>query len=114
MNSAARFYAEGVSGSVSRSQVLVRLLSQVSSMLVVTLAAVMVSALSLVYVTYQSRSLDMALQADAIQRNHMHVQWEQLLLEKGTWSTQARVQTLAENKLGMVMPAGHGLVVLKV
>jgi cell division protein FtsL len=73
----------------------------------------MVSALSLVYVTYQSRSLHIALQTDTIQRNQMHVEWEQLLLEKGTWSTQARVQTLAENKLGMVMPDAHSLVALK-
>lgn len=68
------------------------------------LLAVFTSALSVVYIANSSRSINAGIQQTLSERNRLHVQWEQLLLEKSTQVVQARVQHIAENKLGMEVP----------
>lgn len=109
MNAAARFLNQG---SLSRNWVISVILARAEYSVFLLIAAVLVSALSIVYVTNTSRSLNAAIQQTFVERDHLHVQWGQLLLEKGTWITSARVQQIAENQLGMVMPEGKSMVIV--
>lgn len=65
---------------------------------------VLLSALSIIYVTHMTRALHATYQNYLVEQNRLHLQRGQLLLERGTWMMQARIQQVAEEKLGMVMP----------
>lgn len=109
MNTAARLFNQGV---LSRSWVFSVLLSRTQCMVITLVLAVLTSALSIVYVTNASRSLNAALQQRVAEREQMHIQWGQLLLEKSTWVMQARVQHTAEQELGMVIPNNKSVVIV--
>ena len=109
MNAAARFASQG---AVTRSVTLTLSgLRTYFSTIFLTLV-VLTSALSLVYVTNYSRSLNAALQQAATESDQLRIQWGQLLLEKSTWVVQARVQRVAEDKLGMVIPDSKSIMIL--
>lgn len=74
--------------------------------------AVLLSALSIVYVTQVTRVLHAAYQANAAYKNRLQVQKGQLLLERSTWIMQARIQEIAENQLGMVVPDRKSVMVI--
>lgn len=109
MNSAARLLSKG---NLSRSWVVSIILPKIQFMVVLLITAVLISALSLIYVTNVSRSLHASIQQTRIERNHLHVQWGQLLLERGTWITTARVQHIAEGHLGMMVPENKSVVIV--
>lgn len=63
-----------------------------------------VSAFAVVYSKDLNRRLFIqyqTLQQDNVQSR---MQWGKLLLEQSAWATQARVQAIAQSKLGMVYP----------
>lgn len=68
------------------------------------LVAVVVSAMTVVYSTYQSRQLFN--QAQQLHRDEWTLEedWERLLLEQSTWASHARVSKIAERELGMISP----------
>jgi cell division protein FtsL len=109
MNSAARFLSQN---PISRTWVVSVLLSKVQFSLITLSIAVLVSALSIVYVTNYSRELNASLQQAFTDRDHLHIQWGQLLLEKSTLTMQARIQQVASNKLGMVIPNNKSVVIV--
>lgn len=79
----------------------------------VLLMAIVISALSVVYVQAQNRILFSQLSSLQNIRNASHVEWGQLLLEESTWSTQARIQQIAEQQLGMVAPKQKNIVIVQ-
>ncbi|MGE3920503.1 MAG: cell division protein FtsL [Gammaproteobacteria bacterium] len=82
--------------------------------LILTLmCGIFISALSVVYVQAQSRMFFAELQSMQKQRDNLRVQWRQLLVEQNTWATQARIQTIAEQKLRMVVPKQEDIIVVK-
>lgn len=83
-----------------------RLFMMILSFLVLT------SSISVIYVTHQTRVLHAASQHQIVERNQLQLQRGQLLLERGTWMMQARIQQYAEKKLGMVMPSNQSIVVV--
>jgi len=109
MNAAGRLLSQGV---YSRSWVISVLVSRTQFMSVALILAVLTSALSMVYVTNASRNLNAALQQTLVERGQLHVQWGQLLLEKSTWVTQARVQRIAEHDLQMGIPNRKSVVIV--
>ncbi|MHB1947519.1 MAG: cell division protein FtsL [Gammaproteobacteria bacterium] len=109
MNAAARFLSQS---SVSRTWVISVLMSKAQLSTLTLLVAVLMSALSIVYVTNNTRSLNASLQQMQAERDRLHVQWGQLLLEKSTWIMQARIQQIASNKLGMVVPNSKSVVIV--
>lgn len=109
MNAAARFLSQS---SVSRTWVISVLMAKAQLSTLTLLVAVLMSALSIVYVTNNTRSLNANLQQMQAERDHLHVQWGQLLLEKSTWIMQARIQQIASNKLGMVVPNSKSVVIV--
>lgn len=109
MNAATRLLNQSV---ISRGWVVSVLLPRFNVMLCTLIVASLISALSVVYVTNTSRSLNANLQQTLADRNHLHVQWGQLLLEKSTLIMQARVQQIAEEKLEMIVPDSKSVVIV--
>lgn len=109
MNAAGRFLSQS---TVSRTWVFSILLSRAQFSLFTLIVAVLMSALSLVYVTNSTRSLNAGLQQTLAERDHLHIQWGQLLLEKSTWTMQARIQQVASGKLGMQVPDNKTVVII--
>lgn len=75
------------------------------------LVLLVVSALGVVSLQYQSRRL-----VDAIEREQAHsraldIEWDRLRLEVGTLSAPARVEKVARERLGMVTPGKDALLV---
>ena len=109
MNAAARMLNQGV---LSRGWAISFFLakSQLSTMILVL--AVLSSALSIIYVTNITRTLNANIQQNLTMHDTLHVQWGQLLLEKSTWMVQARVQQVAEEKLQMVIPDSKSVMIV--
>lgn len=74
---------------------------------------VLISALSVVYVADLNRRLFIQSQAEQNAQNQMHTDWGKLLLEQTTWSTQARIQALAQERLGMIAPSNANTVIIR-
>ena len=110
MNTAARLVNQSV---LSRGWVISALLKRSQLPLLVMVISVLLSALSVIYMTNITRGLNANIQQTLTEREQLHVQWGQLLLEKSTWIMQARVQNLAEGKLGMLSPDSKSVVVIK-
>ena len=109
MNAAARLLNQG---ALSRGWVVSLFLTRYQLMLVTLTFSVLISALSVVYIANATRGLNAAIHQALTERNRLHVQWGQLLLEKGAWTTQARVQHVAEDRLGMVLPDNKSVVTI--
>lgn len=76
-------------------------------------AAVMVSALAVVYAKYQSRTLFVELQGLNKGRDAMGIEWGQLQLEQSTWTDNGRVEEIARTRLGMLLPEPKQVVVVR-
>ncbi len=101
MNAAARLLNQGV---LSRGWVVSLLFNRSQIFSFILAIAALLSALSIIYVTNLSRSLNAEMEKMLAQQQQMHLQWGQLLLEKSTWVMQARVQNVAADKLDMTIP----------
>jgi len=68
------------------------------------LVLVLLSAIGVVYSSHMSRQL-FSEQAVLLERNdQLQLEWAQLLLEQSAWSSPNRIESVASEKLGMVMP----------
>lgn len=74
--------------------------------------SVLISALSIVYVTNTTRTLTATIQQSLTERDRLYTEWGQLLLEKGTWTMQSRVEQVANDQLGMVIPDAKSVVII--
>lgn len=74
------------------------------------LIAVIISALSMIYATNEARNLNAELHRAERDRSRLHVEWQQLLLEKSTLTHQSRVRHFAEHRLDMVIPTAESVV----
>lgn len=73
----------------------------------------LVSALSLVYMKDLNRRLFISYQQQHQITQKENILWGQLLLEQSTWSTQQRIQYVAQKNLQMVMPGSPQIVLIK-
>lgn len=78
----------------------------------VLIFAVLLSAFSVVYVKDLHRRMFIAYQDLQQQQTQLYVDWGKLLLEQSTWSTQARVQKIAQQRLGMEAPQTKDIVLV--
>jgi len=76
------------------------------------IAAVFLSALAVIDARHENRLLFAQLQQLRQQRDQINIEWGQLLLEQSTWSTHARIEQMATQKLGMEMPMHPEIVVV--
>lgn len=109
MNAAARLVHQNV---LSRHLVLTHWLSFRQSFAIGLLVAVIMSALCTIYVTQATRILHANYQHYLQEQESLHVERGQLLLERSTWMMQSRVQQIAENKLGMIVPDHKSVVII--
>lgn len=110
MNAAARLVHKNV---LSRQFVVVHFLTRGQILAVVMALAVLMSALSMIYVTHITRILHAGYQHNKVEQDRLHVERGQLLLERSTWMIQSRIQQIAESKLGMVIPDHKSVVIVQ-
>jgi cell division protein FtsL len=65
---------------------------------------VMASAIACIYAKHESRKMFTELQGLNDDRDTMEVDWGRLQIEQGTWSTYARVEQVAREKMNMRLP----------
>jgi cell division protein FtsL len=111
MNAAARALAQG---SFTTSSVRPFVLSNQSLGLILLIVAVLASALAVVYVKALDRNLFSDLQTLQQTRDDLRVAAGQLLLEQNTWAAPARVQAIAQQQLGMVVPGAKDVATITI
>lgn len=65
---------------------------------------VLISAIAVVELRHQNRTVFVQLQSLEQARDAYEVEWGKLLLEEGAWSQHRRVESTATRKLGMRLP----------
>src|SRR5690349_10464885 len=75
-----------------------------TTLLIALWAFMFICAFAVVYVKDLYRRTFIEYQTVQQQQNQAYVDWGKLLLEQSTWSTQARVQTIASSRLNMQAP----------
>lgn len=80
--------------------------------LILLTLAVLSSALSVIYIKTVQRNLYIQLQASQKANDNLKTEWSQLLLEENTWVAPVRIQTLAQQELGMRIPEMKNTVLL--
>jgi len=75
-------------------------------LLMVLIAGILVvlQSLGVIYIKHTKRIAHTQIQDLYRQRDKLQVEWSQLLLELSTWQSDARVERVAREKLGMVVP----------
>ncbi len=77
------------------------------------LAAVMGSALGVVYTKHETRKLFVELQSLQKAQDAMDVEWDRLQLEQSTWAVHNRIEHIAREKLGMHTPDPDSIVIVR-
>ncbi|MDA8561549.1 cell division protein FtsL [Gammaproteobacteria bacterium] len=109
MNAAARLLNQG---QLSRSWVVSLFWSKFNVALFIAVLLTLLSALSLVYVTNVSRTLNADYQNLIIEKSKLDLQWNQLLLEKSTALTNTKTEKIAEKDLSMIFPNIKSVIVV--
>lgn len=110
MNAAGRLVHQS---TVSRHLVLAHLLTRKQVTVMLLGLSVLLSAMSIIYVTHMTRILHASFQHNIVEQDRLHIERGQLLLERSTWMMQARIQQIAEKKLGMIIPDNKSVVVVR-
>lgn len=74
---------------------------------------VLLSGLAVIYLADINRRMSITVENAMSVQNQLHTEYGKLLLEQSTWSSQARVQSLAAEKLQMQAPANNQVVIVK-
>lgn len=77
------------------------------------IAAVLVSALTLVWARHEGRVLFVELQQLQAERDELNVDWGRLQLEQSAWATKARIERLAREELEMQRPVDVEIVLVE-
>lgn len=109
MNAAARLVHQNV---FSRQLVFTHFFNRQQLVLMILTMSVILSALSVIYVSHVTRVLHAAYQHNLVEQDRLHVERGQLLLERSTWMMQARIQQYAQNKLGMIIPDHKSVMII--
>jgi len=64
----------------------------------------LVSSIALVEMKHRHRTLFVELQALERGRDELEAEWGRLQLEQSTWATHERIQSLAQERLGLRVP----------
>ena len=75
---------------------------------------VLLSGLAVIYLADLNRRSAIELEDTITTQNQLHLDWEKLLLEQSTWSTQARIQNIAAQQLSMQVPSPKQIVIVKI
>jgi cell division protein FtsL len=75
--------------------------------------AVILSALSVVYVSHLCRQLHNDLSQLEQEANAFQVEWGRYLLEQSSWASLSRVEQLAKTRLYMRVPGAEEIIVIR-
>jgi len=109
MNAAARLAHQNI---LTRQLVLTYRLSKNQMMLFILSLFVVMSALGIVYVTHVTRLIHANYQQQLTEQNKLYMQNSQLLLERSTLMMQSKVERIAEQDLGMMVPNNKAVVII--
>jgi cell division protein FtsL len=76
------------------------------------LAAIFVSSLAKVWVVHLNRTTFTAVQVAQATRDEMDIEWGRLQIEQAAWSTHARVEQVAAERLSMRVPDPDAVVIV--
>lgn len=82
-------------------------------LLIVMGVAVLLSALTVVYAKYKSRTLFAELQALKTEKDDLDIEWGQLQLEQSTWTAHGRIEGIARSRLGLTLPTPKQVVIVR-
>jgi cell division protein FtsL len=85
-------------------------MSRVLILQVVLAALVFASAIGVVVARHEARQAFIEHQSELKERDELNLEWTQLQLEQATWATQARIETTARERLGMIRPGPDRIV----
>jgi cell division protein FtsL len=85
----------------------------ISLMIFILWLTIGLSAIVAVYARHESRLLFSELQKQEARRDLLNIHWGRLQLEQSTWATHARIERMAREELGMVVPSPEKLLVVK-
>jgi cell division protein FtsL len=74
---------------------------------------VFASAIAIIYSRHELRRQFAVLQQLTVERDELEAEWGRLQLEQSTWSTHARVESLARKKMGMRSPVAEEIEVVR-
>jgi cell division protein FtsL len=109
MNAAARLVHQE---ALSRQLVYVQILSRKQLSTVLLGLMVLISSLSVIYVTHLTRELHAQYSQNVADGNRLRIERDQLLLERSALTVQTRVERTAETKLGMEYPTRKSTIVV--
>ncbi|MDX1491223.1 MAG: cell division protein FtsL [Pseudohongiellaceae bacterium] len=109
----ASFQSRGLARKEQPVMAWAALLSPKLMMLCFLLGCVLVSGLSVIYVTFQNRTYLNELQQLKNERNALQVQWGQLRIEQSTFSLEGRIERKAVDELQMQVPEFSELVMVR-
>lgn len=76
-------------------------------------AGVLVTALAVVFYSYESRTVFQALQQQRALQNELDVEWGQLLIEQSTFGLEGRIERRAIEDLNMKLPEWSRIVMVR-
>jgi cell division protein FtsL len=77
------------------------------------LMALIAASLGVAYSVHKSRVYLNQLQILQVERDHLEVEWGQLLLEQQAWGAYGRIGKVATDELGMRTPAPHEVMMVR-
>ena len=84
----------------------------VNVLFVLLLAAVLGSAIALVYARHEHRALFAQLERFNAERDDLDIEWGLLQTEQSTWADAAQVEQRAVSEMDMVFPTPQDIVVV--
>jgi cell division protein FtsL len=75
--------------------------------------AVFISSFAVIYTKNCQRNLYIQSQSFSAAANQMQTNWGKLLLEQSAWSQQSRIESIATQKLDMVLPKPRAIVMVQ-
>ncbi|SEG70830.1 cell division protein FtsL [Marinobacterium lutimaris] len=88
-------------------------LAKPAAMLLLAILLVIGSAMLVIYSAYEYRRLFNQHQVLSSQGEDLQVEWGQLLLEESAWSSNNRIETLADKKLQMTSPERKNIEIVR-
>ncbi len=76
------------------------------------LVALFVSSLAKIWVVHVNRTTFTAVQGAQATRDEMNIEWGRLQIEQAAWSTHARVEQVATERLSMRVPDPDAVVIV--
>lgn len=73
----------------------------------------LLSAFGVIYMKDLNRRLFIQYQTLQAQKAQSLIQWGKLLLEQSTWSTQSRIQQIAQKQLEMIVPSTKDIILVE-